>query len=69
MSPGADWLACGGMNAGIKMIPLNGSGIPMNLPDIRAGSDRSSFHLTGNPRTEQRSTASPEMGSDSKNLH
>jgi energy-coupling factor transporter ATP-binding protein EcfA2 len=25
VSPGADWLACGGMNADIKMIPLNGS--------------------------------------------
>jgi len=31
VSPGADWLACGGMNAGIKMIPLNGSGSTYEL--------------------------------------
>lgn len=31
VSPGADWLACGGENAGIKMIPINGQGSPYEL--------------------------------------
>lgn len=28
VSPRADWLACGGQNAGIKMIPINGNDSP-----------------------------------------
>ncbi|NMC36870.1 MAG: hypothetical protein GYA41_00920 [Bacteroidales bacterium] len=28
VSPGADWLACGGQNAGIRMIPINGNSSP-----------------------------------------
>lgn len=31
ISPSADWLACGGQNAGIKMIPLNGNGSEYDL--------------------------------------
>ena len=31
VSPKADWLACGGVNAGIKMIPVNGTGTPYEL--------------------------------------
>jgi WD40 repeat protein len=28
VSPGADWLACGGKNAVIRMIPINGNDLP-----------------------------------------
>ncbi len=31
VSPKADWLACGEANAGIKMIPVNGEGVPYEL--------------------------------------
>jgi WD40 repeat protein len=31
VSPDADWLACGGQNAAIRMIPINGKGIEFEL--------------------------------------
>jgi WD40 repeat protein len=31
VSPGSDWLACGGLNNAIKMIPINGSDQPYEL--------------------------------------